>query len=166
MSYCPKCGRRIYQEEKGCDFCGIVNDKSLWEGVGGMKSQTSSLDYDFSERPQEVENKVPARGKRNREDSQQWQQQAMESQEENPFPTILKVVLIAFVALVPYIGLLVGLLCGFILKASPYESYRHFGKVLHWILIVIVLAWVVIAIFSFASFVGPESIGSFQFSIF
>ena len=139
LSYCPKCGRRIYEEEKGCEFCGIVNDESLWEGVGGMKNQTNSLDYGLEEKQEELQKDILI--KNIESEWEQTNQQIVQEETEgtdkkglfqkgkvlSPFE---KGSMIVMLLLIGPGGVLFGLVKGVILLRSPIESNRKFGKIL------------------------------------
>jgi len=161
VSYCPKCGRRIYKEEKGCEFCGIVNDRSLWQGVGGIKSQDHTLDHDFTEKSMieekpNVWNKEMTKTKSAQKEYEPKSIYGTETQGDKVFPGIVKVILVMMMFVMtlamPLGGFLIGIVLGFLLKNSPFESYRAFGKVLINIALVLLVFWFGIAVFGFTMF--------------
>jgi len=136
VSYCPKCGRRIYKEEKGCEFCGIVNDKSLWQGVGGMKSQTGSLDYEYEETKEKPQKENPPKSiesKReqiNQEDTQRELEKVETPKDEKVLSLFQKCIMIVMLFLKAPGGALLGLVGGIFLWYGPHESNRKFGKIM------------------------------------
>ncbi|MEA5056974.1 MAG: hypothetical protein VB047_05385 [Anaerotignum propionicum] len=125
MSFCPKCGREIFDESLGCPVCTLNESKN-----------TAKADVEEAEAINEftVEDKDGTSQKfQGESEARSWE--SYQSKEPKPvqeqvIPTVLKVITILLILFVGGIGQIAGLIAGVILLKSPIEDYSKFGKTL------------------------------------
>ncbi len=149
MSFCPKCGREIFDESLGCPVCNVkentANSKADQEEAEVIKEFTVE---DKDGTSQKFQGESEARS------WESYQPTGPKPVQEQIIPTVLKVVIIILIILVGGIGQIAGLIAGVILLKSPVEDYSKFGKTLITISCVMLGFWflccVVQGLFGFA----------------
>ncbi len=136
MSFCPKCGREIFDESLGCPVCTLNESKN-----------TAKVDVEEAEAINEftVEDKDGTSQKfQGESEARSWEsyisKEPMPAQEQ-VIPTVLKVIAILFTLFVGGFGQIAGLIAGVILLKSPIEDYSRFGKALIIISSVMLAFW-------------------------
>lgn len=136
MSFCPKCGREIFDESLGCPVCTINESKNTAEA----NVEEAEVINEFT-----VEDKDGTSQKfQGESEARSWE--SYQSKEPMPvqeqvIPTVLKVIAILFTLFVGGFGQIAGLIAGIILLKSPIEDYSRFGKTLIIISSVMLAFW-------------------------
>ncbi len=130
MSFCPKCGREIVNEDLGCPAC---NQKQA-EQIDSFVVEDDKGTY------QKFENN-----------------QAYQPVEQTIHPA-LKVIIIALIILVGGVGAVAGLVGGIVLMKSPIADYQKFGKLMM-IVSIVMLALSVVCCLLYGMLYGVVSVG-------
>lgn len=139
MSFCPKCGRKIYEEEKGCPVCGIINQKEYWDS-------NNQKDMKYIEYIKE-ENVSFQRNETYHHDDTKEQFSDYQEKEEKRVSIFIKI--FAFVSIIIFGAgaVFLGIISGLILQSSGYEDYRKFG---HQLVVLCIIMIIIFIIFHFS----------------
>ena len=123
MSFCPKCGREIFDESLGCPVCSVKeNTMNSNEEEKEVVREFTVEDQDGSSQKFQAEREARDWGDYRAAEPKPVQEQTV--------PTVLKVIIIIAIIFVGGIGQIAGLVAGVVLLKSPIEDYRKFGKTL------------------------------------
>lgn len=126
MSYCPKCGRQILDENLGCPICNLKDNSVNFKGNAGEDTEV------IKEFTVEDENGTSQKfqGASEARSWESYQSTEPKPVQEQVIPTILKVIIIILILVVGGVGQIAGLIAGIVLLKSPIDDYRGFGKTL------------------------------------
>ena len=137
MSYCPKCGRQILDENLGCPVC---NSKENDTDTTNPKPEVEVVKDFTVEDENGTKQKFEAeRGPKSWEDYKSTESKPILEQQ---IPTVLKVIIIIAIILAGGIGQIAGIIAGVVLLKSPIEDYRKFGKTLIIISCIMLGIWI------------------------
>ncbi len=137
MSYCPKCGRQILDEDLGCPVC------NLKENATNPTKEVQSETEVVKEFTVEDENGTSQKFETESEPKSWDDYKTAEPKpvQEQAVPTILKVIIILAIVVAGGIGQVGGLIAGVVLLKSPIEDYRKFGKTLIIVSCIMLCIW-------------------------
>ncbi len=161
MSYCENCGRQILDESLGCPVCSVRNNidysRSNQERQEEVKAEpvTEFTVEDRNGASQRFESSRESGGK-------SYEPQSAKPVEERKLHPVVKVLVIVCIFLVGFVGYIAGLVAGIVLRKSPFEEYRKFGKTLMILCIVLlvlsVIGWILLLVVNSTMFLFNDAI--------
>lgn len=144
MSYCPKCGRQILDENLGCPVCNLKENAT---NTGTTTEEKAEVIKEFTV---EDANGTSQRFETEHEANEQEERgsQGPRPIKEQTIPTVLKVVVILAIVIAGGVGQVAGLIAGVVLLKSPVEDYSRFGKTLVVISCVMLGIWLLCCVVS------------------
>ena len=123
MSFCPKCGREVFDESLGCPVCNVK------ENTMNSNEEEKEIVREFTVEDQDGSSQK-FQSEREARDWGDYRSAEPKPVQEQTVPTVLKVIIIIAVIVAGGIGQIAGLVAGVVLLKSPIEDYRKFGKTL------------------------------------
>ena len=132
MSFCPNCGRKILDESLGCPVCSVRENIDY-----SRPAQPEQQREPQKEAPAEQVKSFTVEDNRgtyqrfeSRTDTNSYGSQNAEPVQDKRIHPLLKIVILVAIFVTGTIGYMAGAVAGIILRKSPVEDYRKFGRVI------------------------------------
>lgn len=153
MSYCPRCGKEISNEEKGCVYCNQTEPLQELEGKKEQAELSEEKGVSLEKEQPSSTREEEAKGESKKEEENAKPPKRLQQTPPPPKPGAampppkvqsdnlsngIKVLLAAAVAAVPMVGAVLGLILGLVFMSNTSEDYKSYGKAL----LILSIVWI------------------------